>query len=196
MLPHRKTVRHFDDEACLHEFTFSCCQRRQMLLQGERPRLLSEAIDRGCQNQQWGLAAFVYMPEHVHLLMFPVGRSTRVSPLLFAIKRPFSFRVKQSLEESGDPLLKELTIRQRPGVTTFRFWQEGPGYDRNIESENAARASVDYIHLNPVRRGLCEHAADWKWSSARWYASDGDSNGGWLPRLTSIPAEFWMKPSG
>jgi putative transposase len=29
---------------------------------------------------------------------------------------------------------------------------------------------IDYIHHNPVRRDLCEHATDWEWSSARWYA--------------------------
>jgi len=28
---------------------------------------------------------------------------------------------------------------------------------------------VDYLHDNPVRRGLVERAADWKWSSAAWF---------------------------
>ena len=29
---------------------------------------------------------------------------------------------------------------------------------------------IDYIHLNPVRRGLVERPEDWKWSSFPWYA--------------------------
>ena len=29
---------------------------------------------------------------------------------------------------------------------------------------------IEYIHANPVRRGLVERAEDWEWSSARWYA--------------------------
>jgi putative transposase len=28
---------------------------------------------------------------------------------------------------------------------------------------------IDYIHLNPVRRGLVAKAVDWKWSSAGWF---------------------------
>jgi putative transposase len=32
------------------------------------------------------------------------------------------------------------------------------------------RAAIDYIHANPVRRGLVARAEDWEWSSARWYA--------------------------
>ena len=29
---------------------------------------------------------------------------------------------------------------------------------------------IDYIHTNPVRRGLVARVEDWEWSSARWYA--------------------------
>jgi putative transposase len=31
---------------------------------------------------------------------------------------------------------------------------------------------MDYIHNNPVQRGLCQRAIDWKWSSARYYLLD------------------------
>jgi putative transposase len=30
-------------------------------------------------------------------------------------------------------------------------------------------AAIEYIHMNPVRRGLVKRAVDWKWSSASWY---------------------------
>jgi hypothetical protein len=33
-----------------------------------------------------------------------------------------------------------------------------------------AHKKVEYIHLNPVRRGLVRHATDWKWSSVHEYA--------------------------
>ena len=32
---------------------------------------------------------------------------------------------------------------------------------------------VEYIHLNPVRRGLVKKPEDWKWSSMREYAEVG-----------------------
>ena len=31
---------------------------------------------------------------------------------------------------------------------------------------------IDYIHLNPVRRGLVGRASDWRWSSAGWYEAE------------------------
>lgn len=36
---------------------------------------------------------------------------------------------------------------------SFRYWQEGPGYDRNLSSEQIVMAAIDSIHENPARRG-------------------------------------------
>ncbi len=52
------------------------------------------------------------------------------------------------------------------------FWQRGGGYDRNIVTESELFEKVEYIHQNPVRRGLVKRSTDWPWSSARWYAGD------------------------
>jgi putative transposase len=51
-----------------------------------------------------------------------------------------------------------------------RFWQPGGGYDRNVVEIAAVHQIIEYIHANPVRRGLVACAEDWEWSSARWYA--------------------------
>jgi putative transposase len=127
----------------------------------------------------------------VHLLFFPLPGFSEIEHLLKAIKRPYSYRIKQRLLQHQSPLLERLTIRQRPGVTTFRYWQEGPGYDRNLETEAAVLAAIDYIHMNPVRRGLCERATDWRWSSARFYADPTAPHDTALPRLYRLPAEFF-----
>jgi putative transposase len=168
-LPHRKLVKHCDEPGYAHELTFSCYRRQPLLTDDRRCVLLSRAIDRAIEKHGFELIAFVYMPEHVHLIVFPIDPTAQVSRLLFAIKRPFSFRVRQQLHDTSDPLLDSLTIRDRPGHRSFRFWQEGPGYDRNIRKVDTLRAAVDYVHHNPVRRGLCDSPDKWKFSSWRFY---------------------------
>ena len=66
-------------------------------------------------------------------------------------------------------VLEKLTIRVRPGRFCYRCRQEGPGFDRNIYSSEALEAAIDYLHNNPVKRGLCRKAEDWQWSSAGYY---------------------------
>jgi len=73
------------------------------------------------------------------------------------------------MQQHNDNWLDRLTIQKRPGKTVFRFWQEGSGYDRNIESSNVLTTSLEYIHANPVRRDLCDQTNQWKWSSWHHY---------------------------
>src|SRR5262249_10628182 len=98
--------------------------------------------------------------------------------------------IKTSLAETGSPLLERLTVRERPGKFCFRFWQEGSGFDRNLFAPSAIQASIDYIHRNPVARGLCQRAVEWKWSSARYYLAEpqGQQYSG-LPMIHTIGAD-------
>lgn len=189
---HRKTVKHYEDRSHARELTFSCYRRLPLLTNDVGREMLSRAIDRALEKHDWRLTAFVFMPEHMHLLVFPNSNSaTDIESVLKAIKRPYSYRIKQILIAKRSPLLKRLTVHQRPGIETFRYWQEGPGYDRNLYSPKAVGFSIDYMHENPVRRKLCPRATDWRWSSARWYASDGKAVDEAMPKLTRIPPEFW-----
>ncbi|MGC3972002.1 MAG: transposase [Pirellulales bacterium] len=183
----RKRVKHFHEPGDFHELTFSCFERRPLLRDDERCRLLASSISAALDGHAFRLYAFVIMPEHVHLLVYPTA-DPDIGAFVKAIKRPFSFRVKQLLASSGSRLLQELAVQERPGVVTFRFWQEGPGYDRNLNSPKTILASLDYLHLNPVKRGLCGKATDWKWSSARYFLSGGKEVDPDWPTLTRLPS--------
>ena len=76
---------------------------------------------------------------------------TYISRLLARIKQAVSKHVKQILIENDSSLLTTLTIRERLGKTCFRFWQEGPGFDRNLCHGDAIEAAIEYIHLDPIR---------------------------------------------
>jgi len=168
-MPHRKQVKHYHEPGHLHEFTFSCHQRRPLLTNDTWREQLSRSIDEAGRIEQFDLIAFVFMPEHIHLLTNPRSAEPQFGRYLARIKQPFSKAVKQILVARSSPLVDQLTVQERPGKTSFRFWQEGAGFDRNFFSPPAIAAAIDYIHHNPVRRGLCVRATDWPWSSARYY---------------------------
>ena len=167
--PHRKRIKHFHESGDFHELTCSCYRRQPLLSNDDWRRRLSRRIQSACEEMSFGLVAFVFMPEHIHLLVYPTQPNPELGRFLARLKQPFSKEIKQILVENKSRLLKRLTVRERPGKYCFRYWQEGPGFDRNIFSPEALQASIDYIHNNPVKRGLCVRATDWKWSSARYY---------------------------
>jgi putative transposase len=165
-------VRHFEEPGHLHELTFSCYQRMPLLTNDDWRVKLARSIDEANAESAVELVAFVFMPEHVHLLVYPTRPGRVISRYLAVIKQPFSKKTKEILVTSRSKLLDRLTVQERPGKWCFRFWQEGPGFDRNLYSPAAISASMDYLHTNPVKRGLCRQAVDWKWSSARYNFGD------------------------
>ncbi|MBI3097761.1 MAG: transposase [Planctomycetes bacterium] len=184
----RKKICHFNVPGQWHELTFSCVRKIPLLANDGRCALLARSIDRATLRHRFGLVAFVFMPDHVHLMVSSTRDSGRVEDLLYAIKRPFSYRVKIELQERDDPLLDSLMIRERPGKRCFRFWQEGPGYDRNVATRGYVAGVLSYLHLNPVRRGLCSHPSDWRWSSWKYYNHPESSVDPDLPRIDGCPA--------
>jgi len=53
------------------------------------------------------------------------------------------------------------------GRKTFRLWQPGGGFDRNLWNAKAVHYSLKYIENNPVKAGFVENPEAWPWSSAR-----------------------------
>ncbi len=186
-MAHRKRMKHFHEPGHLHELTFSCYRRLPLLADRSLLEPLARAIDAAGEAEQFDLVAFVFMPNHVHLLTYPQSPAADFGRYLARIKQPFSKLVKERWTAQRSPRLDTLMIQERPGKTCFRFWQEGGGYDRNLYSPAAIEAAIDYIHLNPVRKGLCKSATDWEWSSARYYLLQPRRQWPGLPRLTAPP---------
>jgi putative transposase len=187
---HRKRVRHFHESGHLHELTFSCYRRLPLLTNDVWRGLLARSLDAADREEGFELVAFVFMPEHVHLLVHPTGPDPSIGRYLARLKQPVSRQIRDILVRHDAELLRRLTVRERPGKTCFRFWQEGSGFDRNLFSPRAIEASLDYIHENPVKRGLCRRAVDWRWSSARFYRDEPPSRPQPpLPFLHGLPAD-------
>ena len=72
---------------------------------------------------------------------------------LASIKKPVGYNAIQYLKEHAPGFLERLTVRNR-NRTYHRFWQAGPGHDANLYDLKTIYNAIEYIHNNPVRRGL------------------------------------------
>lgn len=129
-MSHRKRIKHYHEPGHLHEFTFSTYRQKPLLTNDNWREKLARTIDAANEGLRFQLVAFVFMPEHLHLLTYPLDEKPKFGTWLARVKQPFSKQVKAILIENRSRLLDQLTVRERPGKYCFRFWQEGPGYDR------------------------------------------------------------------
>jgi len=156
LVSHRKRVRHYDEPGHGHCLTFSCYDRKQLLVFDEIRSHFLERLADVRQIHKYRILAYVIMPNHIHLLVRPQNDGAPIATFLHALKGPFGYRAKRILADHG---------RFVP-----RFWQTGPGFDDNVTGVARAGVLADYIHGNPVRKGLVESVTDWRWSSARYWA--------------------------
>jgi len=128
----------------LHFVTFSCYRRHAYLRAPAAKDLFVEGLERIRGRYEFEVVGYVVMPEHVHLLLSePCVASLAVG--LQALKLSIARR-----SERG------------------QFWQ-ARYYDFNVYSRDKRLEKLDYMHWNPVKRGLVERMEDWQWSSYRFY---------------------------
>ena len=134
-----------------HFITFSCYRRTPLLNSPHAKNTFATALER--VRRSYGLRVFGYvvMPEHVHLLLSEPNRDT----LAVAIKS-----------------LKQGVSRRLIGAAEH-FWQKRY-YDFNVRNYDQLVEKLQYIHRNPVKRGLCAAPEDWKWGSFRHYATGAE----------------------
>ena len=184
---YRKRVKTYNEPGHAHLWTFSCYQRRPLLTNDLWRSWLARNVDTAMEQHGFILVAFVFMPSHVHLIVYPLHAVYDLAVVKKAIKRPFSAQVKAHLASTGSPLLESLTVRERPGVVSFRFWQEGGGHGRNLYKADTLIKAIDYIHRNPVRKGLVVSPDRWPWSSWSFYENPNRKPDPALPVIHGLP---------
>jgi len=131
--------------------TFSCYRRRALFTAASSKRMFELGLERVRCGFGLCVYGYVVMPEHVHLLLSEPQHGT-LADALKSLKQGVSRRLIGEAEH---------------------FWQKRY-YDFNIRNHAQFVEKLRYIHRNPVKRGLCERAEDWEWSSFRQYATGCD----------------------
>lgn len=98
-------------------------------------------------GQQYLLDDWVIMPNHVHLILWPMPNFT-LSEILRSRKRHTSRQANLTL-----------------GTTGTTFWQR-ESYDHWIRDDDEKNRIRRYIRMNPAKAGLCKTPEDWRWGSA------------------------------
>jgi putative transposase len=170
---YRKRCKRYDIEGDAHHLTCSCYHCLPLLSKDRSCRWVLQALQLGREKGQFHLWAFAIMPEHVHIILWPRGGS-RISEILTTFKQSVSKRALLWLEQNAPQFLSRLEDAQPNGKRSYRFWQRGGGYDRNLRSISDIYEKIEYIHANPVRRGLVQTPQAWPWSSCLAWETGND----------------------
>jgi len=149
-LPHAANLRwgRFSQPGGVYHITK--CRHEGAALSLADPRVAPILIDSIRWHRDHGhahLFAFVVMPDHVHWL-FLLGEKRSLDEVMYG----FSSHTWQRIVPVHAP-------------DTRTIWEE-EYHDHQLRAEERVWETIEYIHDNPVRKGLCARAEDWPWSTA------------------------------
>jgi putative transposase len=142
----------------------------------DSPRLRGEFVEVLRQLRQEAgflLIGWVLMPEHFHLLIKPEPAESTSGIMRELKKRSAQEIISILCENQRHAWCRKMLsgLRLPPTVhcdSYYRVWQRR-FYPYGVYSEKKRLEKLDYMHNNPVKRGLVRSPEQWPWSSYRYY---------------------------
>ena len=133
---------------------FVCVNLRPRIVLFQEPEyeMLIRVLSESRQRLGFLLCGYVLMPDYWHALIYP-QYPLLLRQVLHDAKKIMTLRLHQR-RGSGGPLWQH------------QFW------DRFVRHEREFQERLEYMHLNPVRKGLVKQPEDWRWSSYNNFALD------------------------
>jgi len=147
-----------------HFITCSCYRRLRLLDTPRRRDLLLEILEQVRKRYGFVVIGYVVMPEHFHLLIDEPEKGTP-STVMQVLKQRFSRHLRRKPRRiSAQAELWPINFDPDSEIWQRRF------YDFNVWTEHKRIEKLNYMHQNPVKRGLVTQPDHWTWSSYRSYA--------------------------
>jgi REP element-mobilizing transposase RayT len=121
-------------------------------------------------QQRMRIHVYVLMEEHLHLICSSKDLSSE-------IRKFKSYTAKRIVEciyaHNWHKFLNALKAAKKPYKTDqqYQVWQEGfhPIFIRDVQM---FQDTMEYIHMNPVKRGYVDYPEHWRYSSSRDYKGE------------------------
>jgi putative transposase len=112
--------------------------------------------------------AYVIMENHLHLIAISDDLSKEVGDFKSYTARRI---IDELSERNRSYWLRQLKLfkAKHKKDRDYQVWQEG-SHPELICDDEMMLQQIEYIHMNPVRRGYVDAPEDWRYSSARNYA--------------------------
>ena len=162
----RTRYKFLESENNLYFLTFTVVEKIPVFTNSQYCNVIIENFKFYQENKNLKIFNYVIMDNHVHMIM---SHKKDIGKVVQDFKK---YTAKQALElltndsRQWIKYLLKFFKKSYKSVSTYQFWQEG-SHPELIQTQEMYNQKVEYIHNNPVKRGLVYEDRDWYYSSAR-----------------------------
>jgi putative transposase len=166
----------FHSDGALFYVTFSVVDWLPMFVSETACKIVTESLD-FCHRQK-GLRVNVYviMPTHLHAILFHADFQAKALEQVVTDFRKSTGRQLADFCARHMPASFQNVLLEHAGSDRERRLWQRTRHPVQIETENFWQAKIDYLHQNPVRKGLVREAEHWRFSSASYWTSGGKTD--------------------
>jgi putative transposase len=154
-------------------YTATILEWKPLLKQEKYKDMVIESLRFLVTEKRINLYAFVIMSNHIHLIWQPLAEFTPEN-IQHSLMSFTAHKIKSDLQQNHPQVLPHFKVEAKD--RDYQFWERNPlGID--LFTEDVFIQKLDYIHLNPVKAGLCIRPEEYYYSSARFYEYGVDDFG-------------------
>lgn len=131
-------------------------QKRNIFLEEEDYKHYLQRMVKAGRENDYTIIAYCLMPNHMHLIVRQ-NKETPPARLVSSIHMSYAMMFNKKYKMAGH-------------LFQNRFKQ------KIIDSDDYLRNLIIYVHLNPVKAGICTFPKEYKWSSYLEYAWSGKAD--------------------
>jgi putative transposase len=159
----------FREAGAAHFITGTVAAWLPVFTTAARCDILAESLKFSREKKGLKIYAWVILDNHFHAIV----EAPDLSRVVMELKRYTAHRMIEQLEQEGCEWLLHLLAFERAKhkrASEHHFWQEG-SHPQALTDDAMMEQKLDYIHNNPVKRGLVSGPEHWRYSSAHeWLA--------------------------
>ncbi len=165
---------HHQEKHCFYFVTFTCYQWLPLLEKSEIYDFLPAWI---CEIKKRGvlICGYVFMPNHIHLLVFVQENSKGLNHIIGEAKRFLAYEIVSRLKSKNElKLLYKLVqgVQEKERGKGKKHQVFRLSFDaKEVKGKDEIDRILDYMHHNPVsgKWHLVDDFTDFEYSSARYY---------------------------
>ena len=161
------------EDAHVYFVTYSVVDWLPVFISEAACRIIADSLTFCHDQKELRTNAFVIMPTHMHAIVFDADYDNERLQKSLADFRKFTGRsLSDHCTHHAPGCFLETLRAASTADRDRRFWQPSR-HAEGVYTEKLWRQKLDYLHENPVRKGLVLRASYWRYSSAAYYLSDG-----------------------
>ncbi len=165
------------NEASVYYVTYTIVEWLPIFVSQAANQIVTESLT-FCHNQKHlCINAYVIMPTHIHAIVFDADyNSDRLAATLTDFRKFTGRRLADYCTANMPRCFAETLRTSATNDRERRLWQPSR-HPVAIMNEPFWEVKLNYLHENPVRKGMVIQPDHWRYSSAGYYASNAEKIG-------------------